>query len=77
MSSQSTCGYRQSRDRLSASPHRVWLVPGVQACTSPPGRRTPSGSTHSLDAATAYLISPLCPTQLNLTSLVEQRPSFE
>jgi hypothetical protein len=60
MSSQSTCGYRSSRDRLSASPQRVWLVPGAQACTSPPGRRTPSGSTHSLDAATAYLMPPLC-----------------
>jgi hypothetical protein len=43
MSSQSTCGYRPSQDRLSARPQRVWLVPRAQACTSPPGRRTPSG----------------------------------
>jgi hypothetical protein len=56
MSSQSTCGYRASRERLSASPHSVWFVPGTHACTSPPGRRTPSGSIHSLDAATAYLM---------------------
>ena len=72
MSSQSTCGYRPSRDRLSASPQRDWFVPGAQACTSPPGRRTPSGSTHSLDAATAYLIPPLC-TIGPLTSSGHQR----
>ena len=72
MSAQSTCGYRPSRDRLSASPQRDWFVPGAQACTSPPGRRTPSGSTHSLDAATAYLIPPLC-TIGPLTSSGHQR----
>jgi hypothetical protein len=75
MSSQSTWGYRASRDRLSASPQRVWLVPGIQAWTSPPGRRTPSGSTHPLDAATAYFMWPLCPirspgTVLELMPLV-------
>lgn len=34
------CEHRPSRDRLSASPQRVWLMPGVQACTSPPGWHT-------------------------------------
>ena len=51
-SAHGTCRKRPSRLRLSASPHRVWLVPGVQACTSPDGCRTPSSSTHWLDAAT-------------------------
>lgn len=51
-SAQLTCWNRASLVRLSASPQRVWLVPGSQACTSPDGWRTPSSSTHWLDAAT-------------------------
>lgn len=34
---------------------------GIRACTSPAGRRTPSGSVHVLDAATACLIPRQCP----------------
>jgi hypothetical protein len=36
-------------------------VPGIQACTSPAGRRTRSGSVQVLDAATAYLMPRPCP----------------
>ena len=43
MSGQPTCGRRISWERKSESPHRLWLVPGSQACTSPAGRRMPSG----------------------------------
>jgi hypothetical protein len=53
-SAQAMWGNRSSRVRLSASPHSVWLVPGIHACTSPAGVLTPSsGSTQVLDAATA------------------------
>jgi hypothetical protein len=61
MSVQSTCGWRPSCERCSGRPHRVWLVPGIQACTSPAGRRTRSGSVQVLDAATAYLMARPCP----------------
>src|SRR4051812_8948761 len=43
---------RRSWLRLNASPQTVWLVPGSQPCTSPAGRRCPSGSRHSSVAAT-------------------------
>ena len=43
---------RISWERERESPHRLWLVPGSQACTSPAGRRMPSGSLHCPDATT-------------------------
>ena len=52
-SSQEVPAKRRSWARCSGSPHRVWLVPENQACTSPAGRRAPSGSVQVSLAATA------------------------
>src|SRR4051794_39295995 len=61
---------RRSWLRLNASPQTVWLVPGSQPCTSPAGRRCPSGSRHSSVAATRVrtALTPRAPPKLRTCS---------
>jgi hypothetical protein len=53
---------RAAEDTSSPPTTDHWFVPGIQSCTSPAGRRTPSGSVRLLDVATAYLVLRPWPT---------------
>src|SRR3954469_13631903 len=61
-SAQSVPANRMSWDLLRASPHNVWFVPWYQACTTPAGLRTPSGSCQEAVDATAarMVLLPCC-----------------